>query len=73
MRMQLVEGARYLINPGSVGQPRDGDNRASFAIFDSTRRTLAIHRVRYSYQRTQQKIARAGLPAPLADRLAVGR
>lgn len=73
LRVKLDDHTRYLINPGSVGQPRDGDNRASFAIFDGEQRTIAIHRVRYSYQKTQQKIARAGLPAPLGDRLAVGR
>ena len=72
-RLQLRKDAHYLINPGSIGQPRDGDNRASFGIFDSTRMTMTIHRVEYQYERTQRKIRAAGLPPPLADRLALGR
>jgi diadenosine tetraphosphatase ApaH/serine/threonine PP2A family protein phosphatase len=62
-----------LINPGSIGQPRDGDNRASFGIFDDKKWTMTIHRVAYAYEKTQEKIRAAGLPAPLADRLALGR
>ena len=72
-RLKLRTDARYLINPGSVGQPRDGDNRASFAILDAETMTINIHRVPYEYQRTQHKIRKAGLPAPLADRLALGK
>jgi len=73
LRVRLRSDAHYLINPGSIGQPRDGDKRASFGIFDSTRMTMTIHRVEYPYRRTQQKILAAGLPSPLADRLALGR
>lgn len=72
-RLKLQKGTRYLINPGSIGQPRDGDTRASFGIFDSDGLTMTIRRAPYEYRRTQQKIREAGLPAPLADRLAVGR
>jgi predicted phosphodiesterase len=72
-RLRMRPDAHYLINPGSIGQPRDGDKRASFGIFDSDRMTLAIHRVEYKYQRTQRKIRAAGLPSPLADRLSLGR
>ena len=72
-RVKLREGTRYLINPGSIGQPRDGDNRASFGILDTARKTMTIHRVSYPFARAQQKIRAAGLPAPLADRLALGR
>lgn len=72
-RVKLRENTRYLINPGSIGQPRDGDNRASFGIFDTGKMTMTIHRVAYPYERTQQKIRSAGLPDPLADRLALGR
>jgi diadenosine tetraphosphatase ApaH/serine/threonine PP2A family protein phosphatase len=72
-RVSLRTDARYLINPGSIGQPRDGDNRASFGIFDSKRMTMTLHRVKYKLERTQKKIRRAGLPIPLADRLALGR
>lgn len=72
-RVSLRKDARYLINPGSIGQPRDGDSRASFGIFDSKRMTMTIHRVKYKLERTQKKIHRAGLPIPLAERLALGR
>jgi predicted phosphodiesterase len=72
-RFRLREGVRYLINPGSIGQPRDGNPLASFAIFDSDTRTVTIHRVPYRLEATQQKIRKAGLPRPLADRLAIGR
>jgi diadenosine tetraphosphatase ApaH/serine/threonine PP2A family protein phosphatase len=72
-RFKLTDGARYLINPGSVGQPRDGNPRASFAIYDATSRTVMIHRVAYPLHSTQRRITGAGLPRPLADRLAIGR
>jgi diadenosine tetraphosphatase ApaH/serine/threonine PP2A family protein phosphatase len=65
--------ARYLVNPGSVGQPRDGDPRASFAVIDTETRCLSFHRVRYDVAAAAAKIRRAGLPEFLADRLAVGR
>jgi predicted phosphodiesterase len=72
-RFKLEPGVRYLINPGSIGQPRDGNPLASFAIYDSQARTVHIHRVEYRVEETQDKILRAGLPRPLADRLALGR
>ena len=72
-RFKLQPGARYLINPGSIGQPRDGNPHASFAIYDTTRRVVTIHRVAYRLAETQGKILKAGLPRPLADRLALGR
>ena len=72
-RVKLDKDTRYLINPGSIGQPRDGDNRASFGTLDDKRMTMTIYRVKYRYEKTQQKIHAAGLPAPLADRLALGR
>jgi len=72
-RFRLEPGVRYLVNPGSIGQPRDGNPHASFAIFDSDTRTVTIHRVPYRVERTQKKILDAGLPRPLADRLALGR
>lgn len=64
---------RYVVNPGSVGQPRDGDPRASCAILDTDARTLSIRRLAYDVPTAQQKIRRAGLPGFLAERLAVGR
>jgi len=72
-RFRLEPGMRYLVNPGSIGQPRDGIPLASFAMFDSDTRTVAIHRVRYPLERAQRKILGAGLPRPLADRLSLGR
>jgi predicted phosphodiesterase len=72
-RVKLRKDTRYLINPGSIGQPRDGDNRASFGVLDTARMTMAIYRVPYAYEKTQAKIRAAGLPSPLADRLALGR
>jgi diadenosine tetraphosphatase ApaH/serine/threonine PP2A family protein phosphatase len=63
----------YLINPGSVGQPRDGDPRAAFALIDTERGRVTFRRLAYDVAAAQQKIRRAGLPAVLADRLAVGR
>ncbi len=72
-RFHLEPGMRYLVNPGSIGQPRDGSPLASFAIYDSDRKTVSINRVPYAIERTQKRILDAGLPRPLADRLALGR
>ena len=72
-RFRLRKGVRYLINPGSVGQPRDGNPLTSFAFYDSDSRVVTIHRIPYQVKDTQKKILRAGLPRPLADRLAIGR
>jgi predicted phosphodiesterase len=63
----------YLINSGSVGQPRDGDPRAAYALFDSGTLELVQKRVRYDYRTTQMKIEAAGLPDVLGSRLAIGR
>jgi diadenosine tetraphosphatase ApaH/serine/threonine PP2A family protein phosphatase len=69
-----VDGARTaLINCGAVGQPRDGDARAAFGLLDSTRQALTIVRAPYDLASAQAKITAAGLPAVLAQRLAVGR
>ncbi|MSQ14632.1 MAG: metallophosphoesterase [Dehalococcoidia bacterium] len=68
-----LAGERMIINPGAVGQPRDGDPRAAYAIYDSEEKTITHYRVRYDYQTTQEKIRRAGLPEPLAERLEHGR
>lgn len=70
--MPLDPKVRYLINPGSVGQPRDRNPQSSFAIFDSDRMTVQFLRVRYDLKKTQNAIVRAGLPRILADRLASG-
>lgn len=62
----------YLINPGSVGQPRDRDPRAAYMIFDSERLTVRLYRVSYPLEDAQQRILDAGLPPVLAQRLAIG-
>jgi predicted phosphodiesterase len=72
-RYRLQPGVRYLVNPGSIGQPRDGNPLASCATYDDETRTVTIHRVPYRIGRAQQRILDAGLPRPLADRLALGR
>jgi len=71
--MELAAGARYLVNPGSVGQPRDGDPRAAFAIYDAQTRMLQTRRIGYPVEVAQRRILAAGLPASLANRLAIGR
>ena len=70
--LELVPGNRYLVNPGSIGQPRDGDSRASFMTYDSDRRRVRWHRLEYPVERAQTRIRRAGLPDVLADRLTAG-
>lgn len=69
----LSSRMHYLINPGSVGQPRDGDPRASFLIYDSVDRTVRFFRVEYDIKQCQAKIVRAGLPPQLAWRLKHGQ
>ncbi len=73
MRVQIRDGCRYLINPGSVGQPRDGDPRAAYAIVDTSERRVELFRATYPVEAAQAKIIEAGLPEVLAQRLAVGR
>jgi diadenosine tetraphosphatase ApaH/serine/threonine PP2A family protein phosphatase len=72
-RIALDGDARYLVNCGAVGQPRDGDPNAAFGILDTTARSLTIMRVPYDVAAAQAKIIAAGLPEVLAQRLAVGR
>lgn len=72
-QIRLNPNHKYLINVGSVGQPRDGDNRASFCSFDTDERVVTLHRVEYDIEATQKKIYEAGLPERLALRLQVGR
>lgn len=71
--IKINDGYRYIINCGSVGQPRDRNPRASFGIFDTEKRTVTIHRVMYSIKDAQKKILHAGLPRTLAERLAYGK
>lgn len=73
VRLPLEEGSKYLVNVGSVGQPRDGDSRAAAGIVDTTERRIELYRVRYPIEEAQRKIRVAGLPEILARRLALGR
>ncbi|MDE3153488.1 MAG: metallophosphoesterase family protein [Acidobacteriota bacterium] len=71
--IELVEGVRYLINPGSVGQPRDGDPRAAYAFVEPDAGRVSLRRVAYPVEAAQAAILNAELPAVLARRLSVGR
>ncbi len=68
----LDDGVKYFVNVGSVGQPRDGDWRAAYTIYDSEANRVYVRRVEYDIATTQQKIIAAGLPEMLASRLAKG-
>ncbi|MFL6202188.1 MAG: metallophosphoesterase family protein [Thermoanaerobaculia bacterium] len=70
--LKLHPQGRYLVNPGSIGQPRDRDPRASYMTYDSERRIVRWHRIDYPIGEAQRRIRKAGLPGSLADRLAVG-
>ena len=65
-------GSRYILNPGSVGQPRDGDSRAAFLVVDTDRRLASWRRVVYPIEPTQERMRRAGLPPELIERLDLG-
>jgi len=70
--LSLEAGGRYLVNPGSVGQPRDENPKASFGLYDETSQRISIHRVTYPVREAQERIIAAGLPSILADRLERG-
>lgn len=67
--LKLKKGERYLLNPGSIGQPRDRDPRLSFGIYDASELTFEIVRLPYDNKKAAQKIRAEGLPGMLADRL----
>ena len=76
----VVDGAtvelgptRFVANPGGLGQPRDADPRAAYAVLDTTDRSLTFHRVEYDIALTQARMQEAGLPAFLSERLSRGR
>jgi predicted phosphodiesterase len=71
--LELRPEARYLINPGSVGQPRDGDWRSAFALYDTDAQIVNFHRTPYNLKDAQDRIFAAQLPSRLATRLAAGR
>jgi len=72
---QTVElgGGRLILNPGGVGQPRDGDPRAAYALYDTEADAITLHRLEYDIAETQRKMKAAGLPSYLIERLSVGR
>lgn len=72
-RIVLSADERFLVNPGSVGQPRDGDARAAYATIDTEEGALTLHRVDYDIAEAQRRILEAGLHPGLAERLSVGR
>jgi diadenosine tetraphosphatase ApaH/serine/threonine PP2A family protein phosphatase len=71
--ISIRAGARYMVNAGSVGQPRDGDPKACYVVLDLSGGWFAFHRVAYDVGKTRARMEQAGLPAGLASRLSVGR
>ena len=71
--LMIESGKKYFINAGSVGQPRDGDWRAAYCIYDTEKNVVEQRRVKYDLAAAQKKILKAGLPRLLADRLGIGR
>ena len=71
-RIPFHDGRRYIINVGSVGQPRDRDPRAAYVLWDEDERSVTLRRVTYDHKAAAAKILRAGLPRALANRLAHG-
>ncbi len=72
-KFKVEQGKKYFVNVGSVGQPRDGDPRAGYVVYDLPQGTIELRRLTYDVATAQKKIRAAGLPERLADRLASGR
>ncbi len=72
-KFHVMLGRKYFVNVGSVGQPRDGDARASYVIYDVAQKLIEFRRVPYDIRRAQEKIRQVGLPERLAKRLEIGR
>lgn len=72
-RIELEGKKKYFINVGSVGQPRDGDPRAAYVVFDAEQSVVELHRLNYDLETAQKKILAAGLPRRLAERLELGK
>ncbi|MBI4335220.1 MAG: metallophosphoesterase family protein [Candidatus Omnitrophica bacterium] len=72
-RTTTETGKKYIVNVGSVGQPRDGDPRAAYCVYDADSGIIELKRVRYDVEKTKEKIIRAGLPGVLAERLSLGK
>jgi predicted phosphodiesterase len=73
VKLEIKRNTKYMVNPGSVGQPRDNDPRAAFLLYDVEAGVITFHRVPYNIERAQEKIFAAGLPERLAIRLEEGR
>ncbi len=71
-RVEIEAGNRYIVNVGSVGQPRDGDPRAAYCVYDTDKKSIQIKRVDYDVETARKKIISAGLPRRLGDRLLTG-
>jgi diadenosine tetraphosphatase ApaH/serine/threonine PP2A family protein phosphatase len=71
--LRMEPGTRYLLNPGSIGQPRDGDPRAAFAVADLEHHVIEFWRVPYDVAAVQKRMEKASLPFQLVERLAAGR
>lgn len=72
-KIKVADNKRYFVNVGSVGQPRDGDPRAAYVIYDTGEAIIELHRLDYDLDKAQEKIRAAGLPERLAERLSVGK
>lgn len=72
-KFHVEQGKKYFVNVGAVGQPRDGDPRAGYVVYDMIDQTIELRRLNYDIAKAQKKILEAGLPQRLADRLAVGK
>jgi diadenosine tetraphosphatase ApaH/serine/threonine PP2A family protein phosphatase len=72
-KLKIALGKKYFINVGSIGQPRDGDSRASYGLYDMEKHEIELRRIPYDVATAQEKIRKAGLPERLAARLAIGR
>jgi predicted phosphodiesterase len=70
--LKIEEGCKYIVNVGSVGQPRDGDPRAAYCVYDTEKKTVEVKRVAYDIDLSRDKIIKAGLPLSLANRLLLG-
>jgi diadenosine tetraphosphatase ApaH/serine/threonine PP2A family protein phosphatase len=73
IKLELKPNTKYMVNPGSIGQPRDNDPRAAFLLYDTEENAITFYRVPYDIEGAQEKIISAGLPQRLATRLAEGR
>jgi predicted phosphodiesterase len=72
-KFRIEPGKKYFINVGAIGQPRDGNPKAGYVVYDMDANTIELRRLEYDIATTQKKIRAAGLPERLAERLAVGK